>query len=406
MMHHTHLRWLIVEDALRDQKGHWFEYISTFQKGLTKLGDRVTILADRQADFFILEYLKASPVLPPSIWHRMSDGANPIIRYLRLPIHAWQTVTALKRFFSQGKDYDVIFVPTVLVHHLLAWTWLIKNFLQKHQIKIILFFPNAPVSYNSSTNTYNWTNSLTTKLLRFLLKTLTTEVRKGQVILGVETYPMQKALTLLSGIAFTYFPHPVEAVNLLDIQPDLLRGKRLVMGSYGAARHEKGNDILYQAVLDFTKVYPQSNTQFILQCLDGFDLERRLLLDNPNVIWLDDYFKPNEYPRYLYKTDVMLLPYRVSSYCLRVSRVIIEALVNGIVVVATDGTTLADQATEFGALVKCENEDPASLTQAIHYVNAHYQELKMQAQKLMPKAQAHFSVQYFKECISNTQNYI
>ena len=31
------MNWLIVEDALRDRKGHWLEYISTFVRGLTVL---------------------------------------------------------------------------------------------------------------------------------------------------------------------------------------------------------------------------------------------------------------------------------------------------------------------------------------------------------------------------------
>ena len=33
------MKWLIVEDALRDRKGHWLEYVSTFVRGLTALGD-------------------------------------------------------------------------------------------------------------------------------------------------------------------------------------------------------------------------------------------------------------------------------------------------------------------------------------------------------------------------------
>ena len=41
------MRWLIVEDALRDRKGHWAEYIGTFLRGLEKQGDEVVILCDR-----------------------------------------------------------------------------------------------------------------------------------------------------------------------------------------------------------------------------------------------------------------------------------------------------------------------------------------------------------------------
>jgi hypothetical protein len=33
------MKWLIVEDALRDRKGHWLEYVSTFVRELRALGD-------------------------------------------------------------------------------------------------------------------------------------------------------------------------------------------------------------------------------------------------------------------------------------------------------------------------------------------------------------------------------
>jgi len=35
------MRCLIVEDALRDRKGHWLEYVSTFVRELRALGDGV-----------------------------------------------------------------------------------------------------------------------------------------------------------------------------------------------------------------------------------------------------------------------------------------------------------------------------------------------------------------------------
>jgi glycosyltransferase involved in cell wall biosynthesis len=390
------LKWLIVEDALRDQKGHWFEYITTFRRGLEALGDEVTILADREAQSFILENLKAIPILPHSIWHRMSDGANPLIRYLRLPTHAWQTVKAIKQFLTQKDPYDVIFIPTVLVHHLLAWTWIIKRYLPQTQTRVILFFPNAPVSYDVATGNYSWTNSLTTRLLKFLLKTLTSEIQQGRVILGAETYPMQKVLTQLSGLPFTYFPHPVEPFNTNFCREP--SPEKLVMGSYGAARHEKGNDILYQGISKFNALNPNSNTEFILQCLEGFEAEKALLSHSLNVNWLTNYFQPGEYPRYLEKTNVMLLPYRISSYRLRVSRVVIEAMINGIIVIATDGTTLADQAAEFGALVRCKNEDSASVAEAINYAINHYEDLINQCQLNISKVQFHFSVKYFRNC--------
>ena len=79
------MNWLIVEDALRDRKGHWLEYVSTFVRGLTALGDEVVVLCDRKAQGFVMEQTGALPVLPESIWHRMGDGAGALNRYLRVP---------------------------------------------------------------------------------------------------------------------------------------------------------------------------------------------------------------------------------------------------------------------------------------------------------------------------------
>jgi hypothetical protein len=49
------MKWLIVEDALRDRKGHWLEYVSTFVRELRALGDEVVVLCDQRAQGFVME---------------------------------------------------------------------------------------------------------------------------------------------------------------------------------------------------------------------------------------------------------------------------------------------------------------------------------------------------------------
>jgi hypothetical protein len=79
------MRWLIVEDALRNREGHLLEYAKTFLWARRALGDNVTILADSQAETFIRNDLEALPLLPPSIWHRMGDKASALVRYACAP---------------------------------------------------------------------------------------------------------------------------------------------------------------------------------------------------------------------------------------------------------------------------------------------------------------------------------
>ena len=396
----TKLRWLIIEDALFNSSGHWFEYISTFKKGLNALGDEVTILADQNVHEYIQTSLNAQPVLPQSIWHRMSDGAGILSRYLRVPIHAWQTICTIKRYLTSNCNYDVIFVPTILVHHLLGWTWLVKRVLKQSSPKLILFFPNTPVSYDISTQTASWIASPTTQLLRWLINQLKTEVQKGKVILGAETHVMQQALTHLTGVTFTYFPHPVLPVPRSS--QELSLSPQLVMGSYGGARYEKGSDILFKAVAEFSDRFPDSEVQFILQCLKGFEQERELLQDNPFITWITEYFQNDEYAKYLGETKILMLPYRPSSYALRVSRVVIEAMVNGIPIITTKETTLAEQSKKFGSVILCEPENPSSLADAIFQSVENYESLKARAEEMAKRSQEHFSVQYFRECFLNS----
>jgi glycosyltransferase involved in cell wall biosynthesis len=424
------MRWLIVEDALRDRKGHWFEYLGTFARELHALGYDVTILADSSAEAFLIEQLQVQPILPASIWHRMSDGAGVCRRYLRVPVHAWQTYFVMRRFFRRGEKFDVIFVPTVLVHHLLSWTLLIKRVLKQTSSRVILFFPNTPVQLDLKTNEPSWLRAPTAKLFHRLIRSLRDEVKQGRVILGTETQPMRAALTQLTGVPFTYFPHPMttgenaetlKAENQKSGKQKIESGNQIsnassskfplsalenhpstiTFGSYGSARYEKGSDLLVAAVDEFCRHYPDSRVQFVLQSVDGDAKLWARLKENPRVRLISNYFANGEYARQLHETDVVLLPYHRSSYALRVSRVVIEAMVHGIPVVVTQGTTLASQAEEFGAAVLCEDENVESLVAAIETMKRNYESLAASARERQAKARKHFSVEHFRELLMN-----
>lgn len=391
------MRWLIVEDALRNKKGHWFEYVTTFSRELRALGDDVTVLADHSAEPFIVEQLRAKPILPNSIWHRMGDSAGPLTRYARVPLHGWNTYKAVKSFLRRGEKYDVIFVPTVLVHHLLGWGWLVKRVLKKTPSRVILFFPNTPVQLDLKTNTASWQSAPTAKLFRRIIQSLRDEVAQGRVILGVETHPMRDALTRLSGVPFTYFPHPVYADKMEDKkEAGSSATGTLMFCSFGSARHEKGSDILVAAVEEYCRRYPDSRVRFVLQSVDGDAELWKRLKDNPRVQLIPNYFNNGEYTRYLAQTDALLLPYRRSSYGLRVSRVIVEAMVYGIPVVTTRRTTLEDQAKEFGAAVFCEDENVESMVTAIYDLEQQFLEKQQVAESKKTVAQNHFSVRQFR----------
>jgi len=394
------MRWLIVEDALRDRKGHWFEYLGTFARELHALGDDVTILADRAAEPFLREHLRVQPVLPASIWHRMGDGAGALRRYLRVPVHAWQTYRVLKKYLLQNEPFDVIFVPTVMVHHLLGWTWLIKRVLKAAPGKVVLFFPNTPIFLDENKNEPAWQPAPTAKLFCRLIRSLRKEVKRGRVILGAETQPMRAALMQLTGVPFTYFPHPVAPlVAPTDARSELPEPSPIIMGSYGSARHEKGSEVLVAAVEEYCRRHPAARVQFVLQSVDGDPKLWARLENHPKIRLIPDYFPDGEYVRQLGATDVLLLPYRRSSYALRVSRVVIEAMVQGLPVVTTRQTTLEDQSKKFGAAVLCVDGEAETLVQAIHEMVQNFPAMKELAARQKTVAREHFSVAEFRRIL-------
>ena len=399
------MRWLIIEDALRDRRGHWFEYLGTFACELRALGDEVTILADRAAEPFVVDQLKVKPTLPASIWHRMGDSAGAVRRCLRVPVHAWQTYRAARKYFQQNKNFDVVFVPTVLVHHLLGWFFLIKTF--RPAAPVLLFFPNLPIRLTAD-GVPAWNASPTTRLTQWLLAKLQPELEMGRVFFGVETHAMREALAKLTGLRVNYFPHPVCTLNSVSKSDLSSDAGEISLGCYGPARHEKGSDILMQAIGLYLQRFPENKMRFVFQWMEGFHadsggfvrLDERLMKDK-RVEVVRRFFGEGEYVRYLARTDIMLLPYRRSSYDLRVSRVVIEAMTCGLPVVVTRGTTLAEQISEFGSGVNCADGDVESLVHAIEQMRLNYPALREKARQHQAAAREHFSVLTFRKCLVN-----
>ena len=90
-------------------------------------------------------------------------------------------------------------------------------------------------------------------------------------------------------------------------------------------------------------------------------------------------FQDGEYLQRLSNTSVLLLPYRLSAYRLRGSRVAIEVMVNGIPLVAMRGTTLAEKAGAIRRVSLLRGENVESLMKAIETVERNYEALVVKA---------------------------
>lgn len=421
------LNWLIVEDALRDKWGHWVEYLQTFRRGLEECGDGVAILCDRRAEPGIVEEFGAVPVLPQSIWHRMSDGAQVLRRYARVPWHGFATFFALRRVLC-GRSVagggvcvpDVIFVPTVLVHHLLGWWLLLKAGVVPVKSRVLLFFPNLPLRVDECGNA-RWNRGPTTRLMAWLLRSLRPEIEARRVILGVETWAMRSALAQAAGLPVVYLPHPVSAELKREGVECGGRGEgkeeqaavasgALVFACYGGVRAEKGSDVFQEAIRLILKDKEPGveRMHFALQWIEDFDADdgrivrlSQELEESDRVEVIRRYFEEGEYGGQLARTDVMVLPYQSRSYRLRVSRVVIEAMVYGMPVVVTEGTTMSDQVGRFGAGLAHAEGDARSLAEALGRMAAQFDDFHAAAQAKVGEARDHFSVANFKRRLLN-----
>jgi len=202
--------------------------------------------------------------------------------------------------------------------------------------------------------------------------------------------------------------------------------KPIVFGCYGAARWEKGSDIFLKAIrlvlqtaeklksldprpsaLDSSLAATAAGMplRFAIQWVEDFrDGEGNQvsidpwLKNHPQVEVIDHYFQGDEYERHLERTDVMVLPYR-SPYRLRVSRVVIEAMMSGMPVIATKETTLFEQAEEYGVVLGCEDGDAESLAEAMLKVAARFESLRVNAEEKASAAAESFSVGYFRDLL-------
>jgi len=396
------MRWLIVEDALQDSRGHWFEYARVFHNELIRLGDGVEILVSKKAESRIIQKLNARAILPDSIWHKL-DQQTLLARIISVPLHSFRTWLALSKVLKKDCNYDIIFIPTVSVHHLLAWFVLILTILRKNPARILLYFVSIPMIVDEDGNA-QWVKSPNTFILRLLLALLRPYVKSGKIILGVETAFQQQALSSAAKIMVRYIPQPVESPSF-ESSPKA--GAELLFACYGPARCEKGSDILQSAIGIYFKLNPDSRLKFAIQWIDDFRSETgqiatksQDLQNDPRVEYIGHYFGDREYDQWLDRTAVMLLPYRLASYKLRGSRVAIEAMTRGIPIVTTFGTALAEQSKKYGAAVLFENNDVEDLVNAIRQADENFKELKIVAQQRKQFAQTHFSVANFREILN------
>ena len=195
--------------------------------------------------------------------------------------------------------------------------------------------------------------------------------------------------------------------------PDI--GPRRV-GRYGSAHlsrlaliEELQHQGLTLAAIERYLQQPEGKARFVVQWTNDFAAANGetksippSLRQHPRVEIVDRLFRDGEYLQRLARTDALLLPYRRSAYSLRVSRMMVEAVVRGLPVLTTQHTTLHEQMLSFGAGIDCREDDVASVAAAIAEIERRFPALQSAARARREAARDHFSVRTFRSLLQST----
>jgi glycosyltransferase involved in cell wall biosynthesis len=301
-----------------------------------------------------------------------------------------RTQKALADLFKIKPQYDDVFVPTVLVHHLLAW-YTIMTFNANKPKHVTLFFVTNPGVWNAETKKSFFPKS--TIILKYLLKMFGALVKSGAVTFAVETKGAKAEFETLSGLPFKLLPHPVpfDQINAEEPAVDVAKNQPVHFACYGFARHEKGSDLLKTAIERLLEKTPDFKGHFSIQWTDTFKMPDgsdcqpgEFLIKHPKVTIINRAVMSEEYNKLLAQTDCMMLPYRNSSYHARVSRVAIEAAANGIPMIYTKDGWLEETVVGYGAGVGIADENVDELIAAIQTIVkefGHYKTLAVDKKK-------------------------
>ena len=402
----TNRRLLIVEEALKNHTGHWYEYYRAVTEFNRTAGVEVTVVAHRTLDPEIAQELNATPLFEYTNWDGIYHSSSAWRRYLGILQHNWYVYRTLDKFLADSEDYDCIFVPTVVIFNWIAWLGLIRKYQGKKFKRLVLFIRNNAGSYpNGATQPVFQRHTI---LLKKVLQAYQKWIGAGVVCIGTDSSRHATEYKLLAGIDVKVFPHP--KVQTSDaLQPSVLNhspGSPVVFSCLGPARLEKGVDILQEAILNLLHTQPNLNAKFVIQWNreilneDGSVLAKNSQLEEGGqVLFLTQDLTSEEYDNYLTQSNCIILPYRRQAYYTRLSGIAIEAAMLGIPLIYTRDTWLEDAVTQYGAGIGIQNEDPMALANSIALMTENIENYRTIAQKRAALAQTYHSPEHFLICL-------
>lgn len=370
-MESSNKRFLIIEEALQDESGHWYEYTQSVIDLLVKNNFEVQVAAHINLKKNIIKNATTHPIFLVNAWSGIYKrgflGLKRIVGFFK---HNYLYYCTLSKFFNENQKFDKIFSPTLsCTYHLFAWFLLLIKF-NKEKIPSLLLLIRHDIRRTRLSLLIAF---IGLQLLRFFIK-------DKRVRLFTDSEQLASYYKQLTGYCFSTLPIPhinTEKIFISDVEKKIIR-----FVSLGPPRYEKGSDLILKALKKLTQKKTSHNFEFILQINDPRDLEKSFYEDilflkrNQKIIFIEDALTREKYQSILLSADVIILPYRAQFYNKRTSGVAMEAISNGIPLIYTKDTWIESIVEKYGAGISIENEKIDSLIAAFYEMSKDFKKYK------------------------------
>ncbi|MBI3945605.1 MAG: glycosyltransferase [Armatimonadetes bacterium] len=358
----------IVDQSLKDQVGHFYEYAHCLYQCARNRGDRFVVLGHREASAAQLGDLPVEPIFRLSFFDQFGRQSRvaPQLDPLRSNLSFY---TDLKAALRRRADASwVLFMPTLCHNELLGWAWWLARRPAAAAPSVVLLIRG---SYYFDYASQQWNHLARWARLGF--RALERVAARRPLRIAVDSDCLQSLYRRLTRLPVEVFPIP-------HTRPGSPGGGRFAraggaarvrMVLPGGARSEKGFVALAEALRQLAPDLEAGSLEVALQCNISGDppaLRAREQLEEwrlPNVSLLKEPLNAADYYSLLDSSDVVLIPYRSGDYWARTSGILAEAFAAGKPVVTTAATWMAGQVEQGGGGVLCRDEDPADLARAM-----------------------------------------
>ncbi len=398
-------RLLIVEEALKDHRGHWFSYARRVAEFNEAEGVEVEVAAHAEVDRDLEWSVPVHPLFRTSYW----DGAYParrkVVKQLGYLLRAnWRFYRELSAHLARSDRYDLAFAPSTIVHQLIGWLALLRRFGGSKlgcAVLLIRMGPQEPHAIEGSPIS-DWN----ARFMGWWLRRFRRLHQLGRVRFATDSEPLARVYRHLCGMDFSVMPSPMHLAPA-EQEREPQAGGPLRFHALGSAHYIKGTDVLLEAIRLLRSDPPEIPVRFVIQWpIEEVHAHGHAPLRPDEELaasgWVEyvrGELSAEDYGALLRSSDGILLPYRVDPYRERTSGVLIEAVTAGVPVIVTADTTLEAGLRACGTGLIAADGDPRDLAARIRELAADAESYRARARKGAADARRFHSSQRFQDLL-------